>query len=115
MRSSRMSPTPAPHATARSGSKTRIDVAQTLLSVLWQGLVIEIHKQWMRRSRLNSSALPSLTSTDKSVCATLALLALLVVACHREPPQAAAKTASPESFESLPSRNAYAGSASCKE
>jgi hypothetical protein len=44
-------------------------------------------------------------------------LALLVIGCHREPPQTDAKKATPESseFESLPSRNAYAGSASCKE
>jgi hypothetical protein len=44
-------------------------------------------------------------------------LTLFILACHRELPHAATQTtaASPESFESLPSRNAYAGSASCKE
>jgi len=61
--------------------------------------------------------LPSLTSTDRSVCATLALLLFFILACHRERPTA--KTAAPPSqssdFESLPSRDAYAGSASCKE
>jgi len=57
----------------------------------------------------------------KNVAQTLLsalLLALLVVACHREtPPRTATKKATPESsdFESLPSRSAYAGSASCKE
>jgi hypothetical protein len=79
------------------------------------------------------------TSTDKSVCATRfalvsihnrvdaclarvaqtllsVLVALLVTACHRETPHATAKTATSESdFDSLPSRNAYAGSASCRE
>jgi len=68
------------------------------------------------RSRLSFSVLPSLTSTDKSVCATLALLLLFILGCHHETPRAAAKKAAEsESFESLPSRNAYAGSASCKE
>jgi len=61
--------------------------------------------------------LPSLTSTDRSVCATLALLLFFILGCHHETP--AAKTAAPPSqssdFESLPSRDAYAGSASCKE
>jgi hypothetical protein len=68
------------------------------------------------RRRLSFPALPSLTSTDRSVCATLALLLFFILACHRETPHAAAKKETPESdFESLPSRNAYAGSASCKE
>jgi hypothetical protein len=46
------------------------------------------------------------------------VLTLLVIACHREAPHAQTPTAtaaSPGSFESLPSSNAYAGSASCKE
>jgi hypothetical protein len=44
------------------------------------------------------------------------LVALLVTACHHETPHATAKTATSESdFDSLPSRNAYAGSASCRE
>src|SRR3954468_24926506 len=74
---------------------TRVDaclagVAQTLLSVLQR-----------RKAR---------------VLGTLLILTLAVLACHRETPHAAVKKTTPESeFESLPSRNAYAGSASCKE
>jgi Flp pilus assembly protein TadD len=43
---------------------------------------------------------------------------LLILACHREPSNTttrATTAASSSSFESLPSRNAYAGSASCRE
>ncbi|HEV7425230.1 MAG TPA: ammonia-forming cytochrome c nitrite reductase subunit c552 [Thermoanaerobaculia bacterium] len=47
---------------------------------------------------------------------TLLILTLVVLACHRETPHAAMKkTTSDSQFESLPSHNAYAGSASCKE
>src|SRR5438067_13676819 len=56
------------------------------------------------------------TRTDKSVCATLVMLLIFIVACHHESPYKTPTTASQSSeFESLPSRNAYAGSASCKE
>jgi HEAT repeat protein len=69
----------------------RINVAQTLLSVL------------QRRKARERSAL-------------LILLTILLLACRQEHRQ---KTTTPPSqsadFESLPSRNAYAGSASCKE
>ena len=44
------------------------------------------------------------------------LSVLLIAACHREMPHAATKKAAESSsFESLPSRDAYAGSASCRE
>ncbi|MBV8545606.1 MAG: ammonia-forming cytochrome c nitrite reductase subunit c552 [Acidobacteria bacterium] len=45
----------------------------------------------------------------------LLFLVLVALACHRETPHAAKKATSEVDFESLPSRNAYAGSASCKE
>src|SRR3954454_584623 len=63
-------------------------VAQTLLSVLQR-----------RKARVRG---------------TLLILALVVLACHRKTPRAATKITDSE-FESLPSRTAYAGSASCKE
>src|SRR5437660_11219140 len=56
------------------------------------------------------------TRTDKSVCATLVLLLVFIASCRQEPSRKAAAPPSQSSeFESLPSRNAYAGSASCKE
>jgi hypothetical protein len=67
----------------------RIDVAQTLLSVLQR-----------RKARVQGTL--------------LFLLTLVVLACHRETPHAATKITTSD-FESLPSRNAYAGSASCRE
>jgi hypothetical protein len=49
------------------------------------------------------------------VFATFAIL-LLFVSCHNETPhKAEARPPASSEFESLPSRNAYAGSASCKE
>src|SRR3954454_17223240 len=73
--------------------RSRVDaclagVAQTLLSVLQR-----------RKARVRG---------------TLLILTLVVLACHRETPRAPTKIAESE-FESRPSRNAYAGSASCRE
>jgi hypothetical protein len=68
----------------------RIDVAQTLLSVLQR-----------RKARVRGTPL-------------FVLMTLVVLACRRETPPAATKFTTSE-FESLPSRNAYAGPASCKE
>src|SRR3954471_21665541 len=72
---------------------TRVDaclagVAQTLLSVLQR-----------RKARVRG---------------TLLILTLVVLACHRDTPRAPTKITASD-FESLPSRTAYAGSASCKE
>src|SRR3954464_2339999 len=52
----------------------------------------------------------------RRVCAALFLLLIFIAGCRQEPVQNAKTPPSRSSeFESLPSRNAYAGSASCKE